>query len=154
MPFFACSYCAIQTVGTGWHRIACCRTFGFVAKPNWAFNATTVSSFFTKIRRLHTWFACNSTSNVIEFTRAAVDARSLSFIILTVSNGTILTSRRIFHAARTILTRTTHLTPGTIRSSTTSLTFGTAIFFGRPPSWTLNATTVSSFSTKVSRVDT
>jgi len=35
--------CAIPTVGTRRHGIACCRTFGFVAKSTGAFNARGVA---------------------------------------------------------------------------------------------------------------
>ena len=43
MPFFACAKCAIPTVGTRWHRIACRGTFGCVAKAKWAFKARGVA---------------------------------------------------------------------------------------------------------------
>ena len=55
--------------------------------------------------------------------------------------------------AGAVLANITKLTFNAVRSSATHDAFGTTVL-GRPTCWTINATTVSSFLTKVSRIQT
>jgi len=87
------------------------------------------------------------TGNIVEFTGAAFDTRSLPFVALTKSTWALFTLSGI-HITRTIFANITKFTPNAVRSSATHSAFGTAVF-GRPTNWTLDATAVSTFSTKV-----
>jgi len=71
-------------------------TFGtavFGSPTDGTIDATAVSSFSIKVRRVYTQFTPDGTIHIVEFTGAAFGARRLTWITLTETNGALFTQR-------------------------------------------------------------
>ena len=85
------AFLAPIAVGAGAARGAC-GAAGQRGPTRWAINARGVSSFFTVIRVGSARFTRGITGGIAKFTGAAFDARRLSLVVLTETNGALFTN--------------------------------------------------------------